>query len=80
MVVTRRARLLIVLGLDLALIAALVAVGIAGHSIGLLAAGGDYLAASRASRWHCWRSGFRIDPRARADRRVARVQPHLRRW
>ncbi len=45
---TRRARLLIVLGLNLALIAGLVAVGIAGHSVGLLAAGGDYLADSGA--------------------------------
>jgi cobalt-zinc-cadmium efflux system protein len=45
---TRRTRLLIVLGLNLALIAGLVAVGIAGHSVGLLAAGGDYLADSGA--------------------------------
>jgi cobalt-zinc-cadmium efflux system protein len=45
---TRRARLLIVLGLNLVLIAGLVAVGIAGHSVGLLAAGGDYLADSGA--------------------------------
>ena len=45
---TRRVRLLIVLGLNLALIAGLVAVGIAGHSVGLLAAGGDYLADSGA--------------------------------
>jgi cobalt-zinc-cadmium efflux system protein len=45
---TRRARLLIVLALNLALIAGLVAVGIAGHSVGLLAAGGDYLADSGA--------------------------------
>ena len=44
----RRARLLIVLGLNLVLIAGLVVVGIAGHSIGLLAAGGDYLADSGA--------------------------------
>lgn len=48
MVMTRRARLLIVLGLNLALIGGLVAVGIAGHSVGLLAAGGDYLADSGA--------------------------------
>ena len=47
-VMTRRARLLIVLGLNLALIGGLVAVGIAGHSVGLLAAGGDYLADSGA--------------------------------
>lgn len=45
---TRRARLLIVLGLNLMLIAGLVVVGITGHSIGLLAAGGDYLADSGA--------------------------------
>lgn len=45
---TRRARLFIVLGLNLALIVGLVAVGIAGHSVGLLAAGGDYLADSGA--------------------------------
>ena len=45
---TRRTRLLIVLGLNLALIAGLVAVGIAGHSVGLLAAGGDYVADSGA--------------------------------
>ena len=45
---TRRTRLLIVLGLNLALIAGLVAVGIVGHSVGLLAAGGDYLADSGA--------------------------------
>jgi len=48
MVMTRRHRLLIVLGLNLALIAGLVAVGIAGHSLGLLAVGGDYLADSGA--------------------------------
>jgi cobalt-zinc-cadmium efflux system protein len=47
-VMTRRARLLIVLVLNLALIAGLVAVGIAGHSVGLLAAGGDYFADSGA--------------------------------
>jgi hypothetical protein len=47
-VMTRPVRLLIVLGLNVALIAGLVAVGIAGHSVGLLAAGGDYLADSGA--------------------------------
>ena len=40
--------MLVVLALNLALIAGLIAVGMAGHSIGLLAAGGDYLADSGA--------------------------------
>jgi len=47
-VVSRRVRLVIVLGLNLALIAALVVVGITAHSLGVLAAGGDYLADSGA--------------------------------
>jgi cobalt-zinc-cadmium efflux system protein len=42
--VTRRTRLVIVLGLNLALICGLVAVGVTAHSLGVLAAGGDYLA------------------------------------
>jgi cobalt-zinc-cadmium efflux system protein len=40
---TRAARLIIVLALNLALVAALLAVGVAAHSLALLAAGGDYL-------------------------------------
>lgn len=40
---SRKVRLLIVLGLNLALIAALVVVGVTAHSLGVLAAGGDYL-------------------------------------
>ena len=45
---TRRARLVIVLGLNLVLIAVLVVVGIAANSLGVLAAGGDYMADSGA--------------------------------
>ena len=45
---TRRARLVVVLLLNLVLIAGLVAVGITAHSLGVLAAGGDYLADSGA--------------------------------
>ena len=45
---TRRVRLVLVLGLNLAMIAGLVAVGITAHSLGVLAAGGDYLADSGA--------------------------------
>ena len=41
---TRRVRLWIVLGLNLALIVGLAAVGTAGRSVGLLAAAGDYVA------------------------------------
>jgi cobalt-zinc-cadmium efflux system protein len=41
--VTRTTRLAVVLLLNLALVAGLVAVGISAHSIGVLAAGGDYL-------------------------------------
>jgi len=45
---TRRTRLVIVLGLNLVLIAVLVVVGIAANSLGVLAAGGDYAADSGA--------------------------------
>jgi cobalt-zinc-cadmium efflux system protein len=41
--VTRRTRLVVVLLLNLALVAGLVAAGVRAHSIGVLAAGGDYL-------------------------------------
>jgi cobalt-zinc-cadmium efflux system protein len=41
--VTRTARLAVVLLLNLALVAGLVAAGIGAHSVGVLAAGGDYL-------------------------------------
>lgn len=41
---TRETRLWIVLALNLALIGGLVVVGLAAHSLGVLAAGGDYLA------------------------------------
>ena len=40
---TRAARLVVVLALNLALVTALLVVGIAAHSLALLAAGGDYL-------------------------------------
>lgn len=40
---SRTQRLLIVLALNLALVAALVAVGVTAHSLAVLAAGGDYL-------------------------------------
>jgi len=45
---TRRTRLVIVLGLNLVLIAVLVVVGISANSLGVLAAGGDYVADSGA--------------------------------
>ena len=41
---SRTARLVVVLGLNLALVGALVAVGIAAHSLGVFAEGADYLA------------------------------------
>jgi cobalt-zinc-cadmium efflux system protein len=41
--VTRTTRLAVVLLLNLALVAGLVAVGVSAHSVGVLAAGGDYL-------------------------------------
>ena len=40
---SRTQRLLVVLALNLALVAALVAVGVTAHSLAVLAAGGDYL-------------------------------------
>jgi cobalt-zinc-cadmium efflux system protein len=46
--VSRVARLSIVLALNLSLIAALIVVGVTAHSIGVLAAGGDYLADAAA--------------------------------
>jgi len=46
--VTRTTRLAVVLLLNLALVAGLVAAGIGAHSIGVLAAGGDYLADAAA--------------------------------
>lgn len=45
---SQRRRLTIVLGLNLAMIAALVIVGLAARSLGVLAAGGDYVADSAA--------------------------------
>ncbi len=45
---SRRARLVVVLGLNLALVGALVAVGITAHSLGVFAEGGDYLADAAA--------------------------------
>ena len=45
---TRTTRLAVVLLLNLALVAGLVAAGIGAHSIGVLAAGGDYLADAAA--------------------------------
>jgi cobalt-zinc-cadmium efflux system protein len=45
---TRRARLVIVLVLNVVLVAGLIAVGVTAHSLGVLAAGGDYLADSGA--------------------------------
>lgn len=47
-VVSRRVRLVVVLGLNLVLIAVLVVVGVTAHSLGVLAAGGDYLTDSGA--------------------------------
>jgi cobalt-zinc-cadmium efflux system protein len=46
--VTRTTRLTVVLLLNLALVAGLVAAGIGAHSVGVLAAGGDYLADAAA--------------------------------
>jgi cobalt-zinc-cadmium efflux system protein len=46
--VSRTTRLAIVLGLNLVLIAGLVVVGMSAHSLGVLAAGGDYLADATA--------------------------------
>ena len=46
--VTRTTRLTVVLLLNLALVAGLVVAGIGAHSIGVLAAGGDYLADAAA--------------------------------
>jgi cobalt-zinc-cadmium efflux system protein len=40
---SRTQRLLVVLALNLALVAALVTVGVTAHSLAVLAAGGDYL-------------------------------------
>ena len=40
--------LVVVLGLNLALVGALVAVGVTAHSVGVLAEGGDYLAGGAA--------------------------------
>jgi cobalt-zinc-cadmium efflux system protein len=45
---SQRRRLTILLGLNLAMIAALVIVGLTAHSLGVLAAGGDYVADSAA--------------------------------
>ena len=45
---TREARLTIVLVLNLAMIVALVVVGLTAHSLGVLAVGGDYLADAAA--------------------------------
>ncbi|HCU92851.1 MAG TPA: hypothetical protein DHU96_08970 [Actinobacteria bacterium] len=45
---TRTARLTVVLLLNLALVAGLVVAGISAHSVGVLAAGGDYLADAAA--------------------------------
>ena len=45
---TRTTRLVVVLLLNLALVAGLVAAGISAHSVGVLAAGGDYLADAAA--------------------------------
>ena len=44
----RPIRLVVVLGLNLALVGALVAVGIMAHSLGVFAEGGDYLADAAA--------------------------------
>jgi hypothetical protein len=44
----RPTRLVVVLGLNLTLVGALVAVGITAHSLGVLAEGGDYLADAAA--------------------------------
>jgi len=46
--VTRTTRLAVVMLLNLALVAGLVAAGISAHSVGVLAAGGDYLADAAA--------------------------------
>lgn len=46
--VSQRRRLSVLLGLNVAMIAALVIVGITAHSLGVLAAGGDYVADSLA--------------------------------
>ncbi|MCA1703007.1 MAG: cation diffusion facilitator family transporter [Actinobacteria bacterium] len=45
---TQRRRLTVLLGMNVAMIAALVVVGIVSHSLGVLAAGGDYIADSSA--------------------------------
>ena len=45
---SRPARLVVVLGLNLALVGALVTVGITAHSLGVFAEGGDYLADAAA--------------------------------
>ena len=45
---TQQTRLGLVLGLNIAMIAGLVIVGLASHSLGVLAAGGDYVADSVA--------------------------------
>ena len=45
---TRTTRLVVVLLLNLALVAGLVVAGIGAHSVGVLAAGGDYLADAAA--------------------------------
>ncbi len=45
---SQRRRLSIVLGLNLVMVAALVVVGLLSHSLGVLAAGGDYVADSTA--------------------------------
>jgi len=66
---TRAARLILVLALNLALVAALLVVGVAAHSLALLAAGGDYLldaAAVGVALFALWLSArARLNPGAR---------------
>lgn len=67
---SKAARLTLVLGLNLLLVAALVIVGMAAHSLGVLAAGVDYLADAAAigvsllAIWRARRPGRqrRVDP------------------
>src|SRR6266446_5313663 len=66
---SRRARLSVVLALNLLLVAGLIAVGVSAHSLGVLAEGADYLADAGAigvSLLAIWLAG-RPASRARPD-------------
>lgn len=68
---SRMRRLTVVLGLNLVLVAGLVAVGVTAHSLAVFAAGGDYLldaAAVTVTMLAVWFSARTADPRQRKGR------------